>query len=131
MRLANTLCFRRQAYISAGFNIFDIEYTGTWGFGREYRTKLYGHWGDYDAKDVLTAIKMLKNHSNFQTDKFFIIGSSAGAYLALCSLADDVEHSICAASVSASFYTPTDLVEVSFCQHYEKLISGNLEILSL
>uniref|UniRef100_A0A914PHM3 Peptidase S9 prolyl oligopeptidase catalytic domain-containing protein n=1 Tax=Panagrolaimus davidi TaxID=227884 RepID=A0A914PHM3_9BILA len=124
MRTNNTLDFRKQAYISAGFNIFDLEYTGTWGYGREYRTKLYGHWGDYDAKDVLAAIKMLKCTSYIKTDKFFVMGSSAGAYLALCSLADDEKNLICAASVSASFYNPTDLVEKS-CR-YEKAYTEKL-----
>uniref|UniRef100_A0A914YE64 Peptidase S9 prolyl oligopeptidase catalytic domain-containing protein n=1 Tax=Panagrolaimus superbus TaxID=310955 RepID=A0A914YE64_9BILA len=118
MRTNNTLDFRKQSYLSAGFHIFDLEYTGTWGYGREYRTKLYGHWGDYDAKDVLAAITMLKNTSHVNTDKFFVMGSSAGAYLALCAIADDEQNLICAASVSASFYNPTDLVEKS-CR-YEK-----------
>jgi predicted esterase len=124
MRTNNTLDFRKQTYLSAGFHIFDLEYTGTWGYGREYRTKLYGHWGDYDAKDVLAAIKMLKNSSEIKTDKFFVMGSSAGAYLALCALADDDKNVICAASVSASFYNPTDLVEKS-CR-YEKSYTEKL-----
>src|SRR4029453_12047142 len=43
-----------QFWTSRGFGILDVNYSGSWGFGREYRDRLKGRWGVVDVQDCIS-----------------------------------------------------------------------------
>ena len=78
----NSDCFYSnylQFWTSSGFAIFDIEYRGSTGFGRQYRDKLLGKWGEIEISDIEDAIKYLQS-KNVISKKVAITGGSAGGY---------------------------------------------------
>uniref|UniRef100_A0A7E4V716 Peptidase_S9 domain-containing protein n=1 Tax=Panagrellus redivivus TaxID=6233 RepID=A0A7E4V716_PANRE len=124
MRVHKTIDFRKQAYLEAGFNLVDLVYTGSGGLGRNYRVSLYNYWGVRDVEDVLDAVNKLLEMEVAEEGSIFLVGSSAGAYLALGALADDTKNLICAAAVSASFTDPTALLNE--CPVFEREYTEDL-----
>ncbi len=79
-----------QYWTSSGFAILDIEYRGSTGFGRRYRDKLLGNWGEIEISDIEDAINYLISKSVI-SKQVAITGGSAGGYTvqrALTSMPD-------------------------------------------
>lgn len=111
MRLTNALDLRKQCFVAAGFGIFEPAFSGTAGFGREIRDRIYGKWGIQDAQDVIDAVNGLLTDQIACKEEVYLIGSSAGAFLALCCIARAPQNMFNAASVTASFYDAQRLVD--------------------
>jgi dipeptidyl aminopeptidase/acylaminoacyl peptidase len=75
-----------QYFTSRGFAVLDVNYSGSTGFGREYRERLYGNWGVLDVKDCVAAAKFVCEKGLGSRDKVIISGGSAGGYTTLASL---------------------------------------------
>lgn len=75
-----------QFWTSRGFAVIDLNYRGSTGYGRDYRLRLAGSWGDTDWQDAEAAVDYLAAEGLIDTDNVFIRGSSAGGYTTLCAL---------------------------------------------
>jgi acylaminoacyl-peptidase len=67
--------------LAAGFNVLEVNYCGSGGFGREFIETLAGHVGEYDVRDIWAAIDAAAAHVS--TDRLFALGGSYGGYLCL------------------------------------------------
>ncbi|WP_299806750.1 prolyl oligopeptidase family serine peptidase [uncultured Shewanella sp.] len=121
--------FRRdiQYWTSRGFAVFDVNYRGSTGFGRDYRNSLYGNWGKSDVKDAVRAAGFLVNSGDVDGRKLAIRGNRAGGFTALSSVA---YYSTFGAGVSYSGIS--DMEEFKrhahkFESRYLKRLLGNME----
>jgi dipeptidyl aminopeptidase/acylaminoacyl peptidase len=72
-----------QFFTSRGFAVADIDYRGSTGYGRTYRRRLDGHWGELDVADCADASRHLIANGHADAGRVFISGASAGGYTAL------------------------------------------------
>lgn len=77
---------RVQFFTQRGFGAFDLDYSGSVGYGREYRSRLDGYWGVRDVEDCETAARELIARGLAARTGVFIFGSSAGGYTVLMAL---------------------------------------------
>ncbi len=75
-----------QFWTSRGFAFTDVNYSGSTGYGREYRQRLYGNWGILDVDDCVNAALYLAKNNLVDENKMIIQGGSAGGYTTLCAL---------------------------------------------
>ena len=95
----NAFDIRKQFWTSRGFAILDVNYSGSTGFGRQYRERLKHNWGIRDVEDCCDAALHAVNAQLADPEKLIIKGSSAGGYSVLCAL---TYHDLF--SVGASYY---------------------------
>ncbi len=98
LRLAN------QFWTSRGFGLCDVNYGGSTGYGRAYRERLNGRWGEVDVEDCLNAARALVADGKADDQRLAITGGSAGGYTTLCAL---TFHDLF--KVGASHYGVSDL----------------------
>ncbi|PIE21072.1 MAG: peptidase [Arachnia propionica] len=75
-----------QFWISRGFAVLDVNYSGSTGFGRAYRDRLRGTWGVLDVADVVAQVRQLAAAGRIDGDRVAIAGGSAGGYTTLQAL---------------------------------------------
>lgn len=75
-----------QYWTSRGFAVVDVNYGGSTGFGRDYRSRLYNSWGIVDVEDCVNAAKYLVENGLVDGKRLIITGGSAGGYTTLCAL---------------------------------------------
>jgi dipeptidyl aminopeptidase/acylaminoacyl peptidase len=75
-----------QYWTSRGFAVADVNYGGSTGYGRAYRTRLDGKWGLVDTADCLNAARHLAAEGRVDPDRMAIRGQSAGGYTTLAAL---------------------------------------------
>lgn len=75
-----------QYWTTRGFALFDLNYRGSTGYGRAYRERLYGGWGEVDVEDAANAVRHLAERGWCDPEHCFISGSSAGGYTVLRAL---------------------------------------------
>lgn len=78
---------RIQFWTQRGFAVVDLNYRGSSGYGRAYRLRLQGAWGEVEVEDAVAAVQHLAEHGLVDPSRVFIRGASAGGYTALCALA--------------------------------------------
>lgn len=76
----------RQYFTTLGFAVFDINHRGSTGYGRQYRQKLLGEWGEIDTGDIADCVAHLAKLDKVQAAAVFIRGGSAGGYAVLRAL---------------------------------------------
>lgn len=75
-----------QFWTSRGFAVLDVNYRGSSGFGRAYRQKLDGRWGEADVADAVAGVRFLSEQGLVDADRAIIRGSSAGGFTVLAAL---------------------------------------------
>jgi dipeptidyl aminopeptidase/acylaminoacyl peptidase len=81
-----TYTFEYHYWTSRGFAIVDVNYGGSSGYGRAYRSRLNGNWGVVDVDDCINAARYLVTQGLADGERVSITGGSAGGYTVLLSL---------------------------------------------
>ncbi|MFD5468099.1 alpha/beta hydrolase family protein [Kitasatospora sp. NPDC127059] len=72
-------------FTSRGIGVVDVQYGGSSGFGRAYRERLRGRWGQVDVQDCATAVRALVAEGLADPARIAIRGASAGGWTAILS----------------------------------------------
>ncbi len=64
-----------------GYVVMDLDYRGSTGYGRDWRTGVYLHMGGPDLDDVLGAVDYMEGLGNIDLDKLGIWGVSYGGFM--------------------------------------------------
>lgn len=76
-----------QYFTGRGFAVLDVDYTGSTGYGRAFRSALYGRWGLDDVADCRAVAEHLLAEG--RATAVFIRGASAGGYTALQAVSQE------------------------------------------
>jgi len=77
----------KQFWTSRGFAVLDINYGGSTGYGRPYRSLLDRNWGIVDVDDCVNGALYLAEQGLVDKEKMAIRGKSSGGYTTLAALA--------------------------------------------
>lgn len=66
---------------SKGYVVLDMDYRGSSGYGREWRTGVYLHLGGPDLEDVLGGVEYLRSLGNIDMRRIGIWGVSYGGFM--------------------------------------------------
>ncbi|PYS71144.1 MAG: S9 family peptidase, partial [Acidobacteria bacterium] len=69
-----------------GFLVFDIDYRGSAGYGRDWRTGIYRHMGGKDLSDHVDAVKYLVSEYGVDAKRIGLYGGSYGGFITLMAL---------------------------------------------
>jgi acylaminoacyl-peptidase len=69
----------RVALVRLGYNVLNVNYRGSVGFGRSQVEVLHGHTGEYDLSDVLQAVE--EASQIVSTSRLVALGGSHGGFL--------------------------------------------------
>ncbi len=75
-----------QFWTSRGFAVLDVNYSGSTGYGRDYRERLNGAWGIVDVADCVNGARHLVESGKADPSRLIIRGGSAGGYTTLAAL---------------------------------------------
>jgi dipeptidyl aminopeptidase/acylaminoacyl peptidase len=76
-----------QYWTSRGLAVVDVNYGGSFGYGRAYRKLLHGRWGEVDVADCIAAARWLAERGRCDPQRMCIRGGSAGGFTTLAALA--------------------------------------------
>ena len=103
---------KKQFWTSRGFALLDVNYSGSTGYGKDYRLRLNGKWGELDVEDCCDAALYAASHGLTGNNQLIIRGSSAGGYTVLSALTfEDVF------SAGASYYGISELTSLASDTH--------------
>ncbi|MFO8234022.1 MAG: prolyl oligopeptidase family serine peptidase [Bacteroidales bacterium] len=72
--------------VDRGYTVLDIDYRGSAGYGRKWRTAIYRHMGGKDLSDHIDGANYLVENHNINPDKIGIYGGSYGGFITLMGL---------------------------------------------
>lgn len=104
----------RVAYwVSRGWAVLQVNYRGSTGYGRAYRSALEGEWGIADVDDVASGIRHAGASGWCDPDRVVVTGGSAGGFTALlvCALHSNL---VCA---GVSLFGVGDLADLAATTH--------------
>ncbi len=69
-----------------GFIVFDIDYRGSAGYGRDWRTGIYRHMGAKDLTDHVDAVNYLVKEHGVDPKRIGLYGGSYGGFITLMAM---------------------------------------------
>ena len=72
--------------VDNGYTVLDIDYRGSAGYGRDWRTAVYRHMGGKDLDDQVDGAKFLVEECKVDPNKIGIYGGSYGGFITLMAL---------------------------------------------
>jgi dipeptidyl aminopeptidase/acylaminoacyl peptidase len=69
-----------------GYTVLDIDYRGSAGYGRDWRTAIYRHMGGKDLTDQVDGAKFLEEEYQIDPKKIGIYGGSYGGFITLMAM---------------------------------------------
>ncbi len=69
-----------------GYTVIDIDYRGSAGYGRDWRTAIYRHMGGKDLTDQVDGVQFLINNYDIDPEKVGIYGGSYGGFITLMAM---------------------------------------------
>ena len=77
---------------SKGYYVIDIDYRGSAGYGRDWRTAIYRHMGGRDLQDEVDGSKYLHEKFGIDPKRIGIYGGSYGGFMTLMALFTESPH---------------------------------------
>jgi dipeptidyl aminopeptidase/acylaminoacyl peptidase len=74
-----------QYLVQSGYTVLDLDYRGSAGFGRDYRTDIYRSMGDKDVESAVAGAEYLAREHGIDRSRIGIYGVSYGGFLTLMS----------------------------------------------
>lgn len=74
-----------------GYTVIDIDYRGSAGYGRDWRTGIYRHMGGKDLSDQVDGVKYLIAEHGIDPEKVGIYGGSYGGFITLMALFNEAD----------------------------------------
>jgi len=103
---------KKQFWTSRGFALLDVNYSGSTGYGKEYRLRLDNNWGKLDIEDCCDAALYAVSQGLANKDQLIIRGSSAGGYTVLAALTFEQVF-----AAGASYYGISELTSLASDTH--------------
>ncbi len=72
--------------VERGFTVIDVDYRGSAGYGRDWRTAIYEHMGGKDLDDIVDAAKYLASAQGVNPKKIGVYGGSYGGFMTLMAM---------------------------------------------
>jgi dipeptidyl aminopeptidase/acylaminoacyl peptidase len=69
-----------------GFMVMDVDYRGSAGYGRNWRTAVYQHMGGKDLDDIVDAARYLVSQHGINPKKIGLYGGSYGGFITLMAM---------------------------------------------
>jgi dipeptidyl aminopeptidase/acylaminoacyl peptidase len=75
-----------QYLASKGYVVMDLDYRGSAGYGRDWRTAIYRWMGGRDLQDQVDAVKYLRKNHGIDPERVGMYGGSYGGFMTLMAL---------------------------------------------
>jgi dipeptidyl aminopeptidase/acylaminoacyl peptidase len=72
--------------MSKGYLVLDVEYRGSRGYGRDWRTAIYRHMGGKYLDDQVDAARLLVKEHGFDPKRIGVYGGSYGGFITLMAM---------------------------------------------
>ncbi len=72
--------------VDQGYTVLDIDYRGSAGYGRDWRTAIYRHMGGKDLSDQVDGAKWLSENCQVDPGRIGIYGGSYGGFITLMAM---------------------------------------------
>ena len=77
---------------SKGYVVIDLDYRGSAGYGRDWRTAIYRHMGGRDLQDEVDGSKYLHDRFGIDPMRIGIYGGSYGGFMTLMAMFTEPKH---------------------------------------
>ncbi len=102
--------------VDKGYTVLDIDYRGSAGYGRDWRTGIYRFMGDKDLSDQVDGATFLVENHEIDPARIGIYGGSYGGFITLMALFTEGQNFACGAALRS----------VSDWAHYNHLYTSNI-----
>jgi len=75
-----------QYFAQQGYTVLNLDYRGSRGYGRDFRTGIYRHMGETEIKSALAAADYLVKQQGVDRQRIGIFGASYGGFFTLMAL---------------------------------------------
>lgn len=72
--------------VNNGYTVIDIDYRGSAGYGRDFRTGNYRHMGGKDLTDIVDGVEYVIQNYDIDANKVGIYGGSYGGFITLMAM---------------------------------------------